>query len=172
MNANALPRRAMLLASLAALSACGFHPLYAPGSQQDAALSEIFVDIIPNRNGQLLREALQAKLEGTDNAAAKRYVLGVAYAEQSSAIGIQNDNSSTRTRVNGNATWSLRAVGTGTPEITGGIVRTLDGFNIIDEQYFYSDLSQDAADHRVADNLADQITQALALYFRSHPNPV
>ena len=164
-----LPRRTLLL-GLALLGGCGFHPLYEPGSQQDAALSAIFVDLIPNRPGQLLREALQAKLEGTDNAVAKRFVLGVAYAEHNNPIGIQNDNSSTRTRVNGDATWSLRAVGAGAPEITGGTVRTLDGFNVIDEQYFYSDLSQDAVDHRVADNLADQITQALALYFRSHPN--
>ena len=171
MNGTALTRRTLLLGSLAALAGCGFHPLYAPGSQQDADLGAIFVDIIPNRNGQLLREALQAKLEGSDNAVAKRFVLGVAYGERATGIGIQSDNSSTRTRVNGDATWSLRDVGSGTPQITGGIVRALDGFNVIDEQYFYSDLSQDAVEHRLADNLADQITQALSLYFRSHPNP-
>jgi hypothetical protein len=40
---------------------------------------------------------------------------------------------------------------------------------VIDEQFFYSDLAQDAVYRRVADSLADQITQALSVYFRAHP---
>jgi LPS-assembly lipoprotein len=156
---------------LLALAGCGFHPLYAPDGAQDAALSAVFVDIIPDRSGQLLRQALQARLEGSDNAAAKRFVLSVSYAAHVTGIGIQNDNSSTRTRVSGDATWSLRAVGAvaGTTQITGGTVRALDGYNVIDEQFFYSDLAQDAVYRRVADSLADQITQALSVYFRAHP---
>jgi len=156
---------------LFALAGCGFHPLYAPGGAQDADLSAIFVDIIPDRSGQLLRQALQERLEGSDNAAAKRFVLSVSYGAHVIGIGIQNDNSSTRTRVSGDATWSLRAVGAeaGTTQITGGTVRTLDGYNVIDEQYFYSDLALDTVYRRVADQLADQITQALSVYFRAHP---
>jgi LPS-assembly lipoprotein len=157
---------------LLTLSGCGFHPLYAPGGAQDADLSAVFVDIIPDRSGQLLRQALQERLEGSDNAAAKRFVLSVSYGAHVIGIGIQNDNSSTRTRVSGDATWSLRAVGAvaGTTQITGGTVRTLDGYNVINEQFFYSDLAQDAVYRRVADALADQITQALSVYFRAHPS--
>ncbi len=156
---------------LLALASCGFHPLYAPGGAQDVALSEVFVDVIPDRAGQLLRQALQQRLEGSDNAAAKRFVLSVSYAPHVVGIGIQNDNSSTRTRVSGDATWSLRAVGAvaGTTQITGGTVRALDGYNVIDEQFFYSDLALEAVYGRVADSIADQITQALSVYFRSHP---
>jgi LPS-assembly lipoprotein len=153
------------------LAACGFHPLYAPAGAPDAALSEVFVDVIPDRPGQLLRQALQERLDGSDDAAAKRFVLSVSYTPHVIGIGIQNDNSSTRTRVTGDATWSLRAVGAvaGTTQITGGTVRALDGYNVVDEQFFYSDLSLDATYRRVAESVADQITQALAVYFRRHP---
>ncbi len=165
-------KKNILLAGITlALVGCGFHPLYAPGGAQDVALSEVFVDVIPDRAGQLLRQALQERLEGSDNAAAKRFVLSVAYTPHVVGIGIQNDNSSTRTRVSGDATWSLRAVGAvaGTTQITGGTVRALDGYNVIDEQFFYSDLALEAVYGRVADSIADQITQALSVYFRSHP---
>jgi LPS-assembly lipoprotein len=96
-------------------------------------------------------------------------VLTVVYRENVSGIGIQNDNSSTRTRVVGTATWSLHPVGEDSKQITGGTVRSLDGYNIVNEQFFYSDLSQEAANRRVAEALADQITQALSVYFRKHP---
>jgi LPS-assembly lipoprotein len=162
-------RRSVLLGCLASLAGCGFHPLYAPGEAQDAALSSIFVDLIPDRSGQLLREALQARLDANDNAEAKAFVLRVVYRESISGIGIQNDNSSTRTRLVGNATWSLHPVGEDSKQITGGTVRSLDGYNIVNEQFFYSDLSQEAVNRRLAEALADQITQALSVYFRKHP---
>ncbi len=164
-----IARRALVLAGIVGLAGCGFHPLYAPGEAQDAALSAIFVDLIQDRSGQLLREALQARLDANDNAAAKSFVLTVVYRENVSGIGIQNDNSSTRTRVVGTATWSLHPVGEDSKQITGGTVRSLDGYNIVNEQFFYSDLSQEAANRRVAEALADQITQALSVYFRKHP---
>jgi LPS-assembly lipoprotein len=166
-------RSKKLLALIAAtlLGSCGFRPLYAPGGQQDAAMSAIFVDVIPDRQGQLLREALQAHLEGTDNAAAKRFTLSIAYAEHVEGVGIQNDNSSTRTRVTGDVTWSLKPLGIGASQIAGGKVRALDGYDISNEQFFYADLSMEALNRRIADALADQITQAIAVYFRKHPSP-
>jgi hypothetical protein len=41
---------------------------------------------------------------------------------------------------------------------------------VIDEQFFYSDLSSEAIQRRMGDALADQIVQALAIYFRAHPD--
>ena len=91
--------RARFLVGLAAplvLGACGFHPLYAPSAHTQAGLSEIYVDIIPNRNGQLFRQALQDKLQGTDSDPQQHYVLSVSYALSGESIGIRSDNSSTR----------------------------------------------------------------------------
>jgi transposase len=48
-------------------------------------------------------------------------------------------------------------------------VRSVDGFNIVDEQYFYQNLSEEAAERRLADELADQIVIGLSVYFNKHP---
>jgi LPS-assembly lipoprotein len=162
-------RTALAVLVAGAAGACGFHPLYAPGSGANAALPTVFVDVIANRNGQLLRQALQERLEGTDSEVSKRYELSINYQFASDALGIQSDNSSNRTRYIGTAFWTLKLPGVFGTKITSGMARSVDGANVIDAQFFYSDLSTDAIQRRMGDNLADQITQALAVYFRAHP---
>jgi LPS-assembly lipoprotein len=152
------------------LGGCGFHPLYAPGGGTAAGLGDVFVDVIPNRNGQLLREALERRLEGTGSDGSKQYELTVGLIFSGSAIGIQGDNSSDRTRFLGTATYTLKQPGLLGKKIMTHTVRSLDGTNVIDEQFFYSDLSAEAVQRRMAENLADQIVQELAIYFRAHPD--
>jgi LPS-assembly lipoprotein len=151
------------------LGGCGFHPLYAPVGKTSVGLRSIYVDIIPNRPGQLLRQSLQERLEGTENSN-KRYELSVFYIVAGDVIGIQADNSSNRTRFIGSANWTLRMPGIAGTKIISGTARSVDGANVIDAQYFYSDLSTDAINRRMADALADQIVQSLAVYFRAHPD--
>jgi LPS-assembly lipoprotein len=161
-------RRHMLAGLSVALSGCGFHPLYGGGATRTARLAGIYVDTIPNRAGQLLRLALQSRLEGSTDDMAKQFTLGVSYYENIQGLGVQSDNSTTRARDVGTAVWSLRAAGQ-TDQLAGGTVRSLDGYNIIDEQFFYADLSQDAVEHRLASALADQIVTGIAVYFDKHP---
>ena len=156
-------------AALALLVAgCGFQPLYSLQHNQTANLAAVYVSIIPNRSGQLLRQALQSRLEGSASGVAKRYTLDVGYAESVQGIGVQSDNSTTRNRDIGNAVWSLHSADSAGVQIAGGTVRTLDGYNIVDEQFFYADLSEEAAERRLAEALADQIVQGLAVYFGTH----
>jgi hypothetical protein len=82
---------------------------------------------------------------------------------------VQSDNSVTRLRNIANATWILRPVDNATSLTTSGKVRSVDGYNIIDEQYFQMDLSGEAVLHRLADAVADQIVTGLAIYFSKHP---
>jgi LPS-assembly lipoprotein len=153
-----------------ACAGCGFHPLYAPGGSTQAGLREVYVDVIPNRNGQLLRQALQRRLEGSEGGGNEHFELSVALTLASDAIGIQSDNSSSRTRYLGTAHWTLHKPGAFGGKMASGTVRSLDGANVIDEQFFYSDLSGEAIQRRMGENLADQIVQALAAYFRAHPD--
>ena len=159
------------LFALAGLSGCGFHPLYQTTGRVDApgALGQIFVDTIPNRPGQLLRQALQERLDGAGSGARKRYELSVSYAIETDAISIQPDNSSTRNRLVGRVTWTLHSDNPQAPIVTSGFARSLDGNNVINEQFFYVDLAAGAAQARLAENLADQVTQQLATYFEQHP---
>lgn len=159
-------RHSLALLALLALAGCGFRPLYAPPGQ-NALTGDIFVDIIPNRNGQLLRQALQARIDGSDDRPDHQLVLSVAYGEGAQAVGIQHDNTSTRLVVSGNANWTLRRLSGET--LASGTQRALDGANLIEGQFYYNALNSEAIDRRVADNLADQIVLQLAAYFRAHP---
>ncbi len=164
-----IARRMALLGLVLLTAGCGFHPVYGAHQGSTPALAAVYVDIIPDRSGQLLRQALQARLEGSTADVPKRFVLGVSYREAVQGLGLQADNSTTRNRDIGIATWSLRLADNPAVRLAGGSVRSLDGYNIIDEQFFYADLQEDAAQHRLAQSLADQIVMAMSVYFDQHP---
>jgi LPS-assembly lipoprotein len=162
-------RRGVLLGLAGTLAGCGFHPLYATDGSDDAILQSIYVEIIANRNGQLLRQALQQRLEGTDSTAEKRFTLTVYLAQTTGALGIQTNSTVTRMRDVGKATWVLNHSDPPGAKVTNGAVRALDGYDVLNEQFFYQDLEEEQTQRRLADALADQIVQALATYFRTHP---
>ena len=108
-----LTRRTALLGAASALSGCGFHPLYAPtdkGVSAGEELQAIYVDVMAERAGQLLRQALQRRFAGTDEGVAKKYELYGGLSIATEAIAIQRDTSSTYTRMTGTATWGLRTM--------------------------------------------------------------
>ncbi len=163
----------VLLAATLLLAGCGFHPLYngdgaraqSQGGTVSAHLDSIYVELIPNRLGQLLRQALQERLD-SDDGDRKTYSLAVAYSIDEEAISVLNSNSNTRTRAVGRGTWTLTAIANPGVPLASGSVRVLDGFNTLDEQVFFSVLENEAVQRRLADNVADQITQRVATYFR------
>lgn len=171
-----LVRRLLILSTALGLSGCGFHPVYSSrGSQGSVAQSEmrtIYVEIIPDRPGQLLREALQQRLEGTEESPARRYSLVVSFGIAGDAIGVQRDTTPNRLRESATATWTLKKLDPAGALVTNGVARALDGVNILDQQYFAADLEGEYAQRRLADNVADQITLQLASYFVRHrPTP-
>lgn len=157
------------------LTGCGFRPVYGTGAngRSDAAmtgLSQVNVQPIPERSGQLLRNALQQRLEGTGGGATKLFDLVISYSVSQEGAAIdRGDSIATRTRVVGMATWSLVAQDAERHTVTSGRARSSDGFNPIDLQYFYSDLQVEQTQRRVAEAVADQMALQLATYFNSHP---
>ena len=164
--------RVLLLAGVAQLLAgCGFAPLYARGPSGGVGpvtreLSAVSVDIIGDRPGQLLRQALQDRLAGSGEGAAQRYELAVDYGISGEGIAIRQDSSVTRLRLVGSARWSLRAEDSARTLLAKAQARALDDVNIFNNQYFASDLDNEAAQRRLAITLADQIVSQLAAYFR------
>ena len=166
---NRLVSRAARLLPLALLASCGFHPLYGDADQSAIAkLPDIFVQSIPDRSGQELRLALQQRLAGTSEAEPQGYTLAVNLSSSSESVGINGDNSSERNRVVGRAHWVLSSVSPAPVQVTTGDVRTVDGNNVINEQYFASSLANETTQQRVANNLADAITLQLATWFTNH----
>lgn len=166
-------RRRVLLAGGTAglLAGCGFHPLYAPADSgapgpAEAELAAIFVPVIPDHSGQLLRQALQQRLEGSGLGTAKRYELAVSFGLAADSIAIRPDSTASRVRLIGNAPWRLTTVGFTPEPLTSGQAHAVDGYNIIGQQYFAAELENETITRRVAEALADQIVTRLAVFFR------
>jgi LPS-assembly lipoprotein len=169
---NRVSRRAfVILASASLLTACGFQPVYmrtasgAPGpAQRD--LAAIYVNLIPDRPGQLLRQALQDRFEGASASTARRYDLTVSFWTSGTPLGIQPDTTVTRVRVVGNANFSLRAQDPPHTLLLSGSARAVDALNNFDSQLFAADLENETIQKRITQELAEQITLQLAVFFR------
>jgi LPS-assembly lipoprotein len=172
-----LSRRALLTAALGTpLVGCGFQPVYMPTASgkpgvAQRELAAIFVNVIGDRPGQLLRQALQERLERGATGVAQQYTLNVGYGIGGEGIAIQPDNTSSYTRLVAQASWVLNRQDPQKTPLTTGSARAVDGFNILDEQYFAADQENDFAAARLADAVADQITLQLAGYFRHRELP-
>jgi LPS-assembly lipoprotein len=167
-----LPRRGLFaLGAGAALSGCGFQPVYMPTASGNAGVAQrelaaIQVAIIPGRPGQLLRQALQDRLEMGASGVARRYDLAVGFGVSGEGIAVLQDTDPTRVRLIGIATWSLVAQDSGRTKLGSGSARTVDAVNVINGQYFAADLEGEAIQRRIAEALADEITIQLAVFFR------
>lgn len=163
-------RRALLVGGPAALGGCGFHPLYLPAGggkpgTASAELSAVYVPVIAERAGQLLRQALQRRTEGSGSGVAKRYELVAAPSLATENIAIQRDTSTTRVRLVGTATWSLRELNLQHTVLLAGTNRVVDGYNILNQQYFAADLESETVVKRTMETLADLIVTRVAAFF-------
>lgn len=159
-----------LLGGTALLGGCGFQPVYMrtasgkPGpGQRD--LAKVFVRIIPERPGQLLRQALQQRF-GSDAGGPMDYDLAVHYAVSGESVGIEQSSIATRVRLSGIAAWRLLPHDGPARVVTAGGARVTDGVDVYDSQYFAADLGVEAAEQRMANEIAQQITTQLAVWFR------
>jgi len=152
------------------LGGCGFHPLYARNANGDVGpvqteLAAISVGIIPDRPGQLLRQALQERFQLGADGVARRYDLSVSYGIRGDALAIRPDNASTYTRLIANANWLLRAQDPQTTLLARGSASASDNYNIFDTQYFNADLNNEAAQARLAQAIADRMFLQISAYF-------
>ncbi len=150
--------------------------MYAPASDggvspATAGLSQISVGPVPERNGQLLRQALQERFERGGVGVAHKYDLVVSFSVATEGIGIQVDNSSSRSRVVGTANWRLVGQDPQRTTWASGTARSVDGYNVLDQQYFAADLEGDRVNKRVAEAVADQIALQLAVWFDKRAKP-
>ena len=152
------------------LGGCGFRPVYMPTASGNAGpaqrgLASVYVGIIPERPGQLLRQALQERF-GDDSGTPAAYDLNVSFSVSGEGIGIEANNIATRIRLIGTATWRLTGHDGKQTVLTSGSARAMDATNIFDSQYFAADLEVEAEQKRIAENLATQIATQLAVWFR------
>lgn len=170
----AIGRRGLLTALLVPLAlplaGCGFQPIYMPTASGKPGVAErelaaVNVALIPDRPGQLLRQALQQRM-ASDGSGLKRYDLRVSYWIAGEGVSVLTDNSATRLRLTGNANWVLVAADPSQARLTQGSARTIDAANIFNQQFFALDMQNDVVQRRIAEQVAEQIATQLALWFR------
>lgn len=161
-----------------ALGACGFRPLYGPQGEVSGSvagdneprlrdsLAAVRVGIIPERNGQLMRRALQRQLEGNQAGVQARYELDVTLAYTTEILGFQTDGLATRVRIIATATWILVTMGTPREVVDRGSARTLDAFNLPNLQFFASDASREDMERRLIAELSDRVVLGVAVALR------
>ncbi len=170
---SGLSRRGLVCAlGLVPLAGCGFQPVYrrtVSGNPGPAAreLAKIEVVRIPDRPGQLLRQALQQRFYGASGEDTPQYDLGVFYWIAGEGLAILPDNTNTSTRLIARANWTLNARDPGHTHIADGSARAMESVDVFDTQYFAGDLETEQASVRLADQVADQITLRLAVFFRA-----
>jgi LPS-assembly lipoprotein len=162
------------LASGLSLAGCGFQPVYMPTASGKAGpaqreLAAVYVKIIPDRPGQLLRQALQERFRD-DSGTPATYDLAVNFSIVGEGIGIETNNIATRLRLTGNASYTLIDRSPKAARLTSGSARAIDAVNIFDSQYFAADLETEAKQKSIADACAEQITNQLATWFRARAN--
>ncbi len=154
------------------LTACGFTPLYGDNdgaaSPVSAQLEQVRVETITDRTGQLLHDTLQDDMQRDGTPETQLYSLTVTYTIDQISIGIQSDTSSTRTRFVAAADWTLSPIGDPTTTLAKGHASTEDAENIIDNQYFDTELETNTVNRQLADEIGAEITSQVAVYFKTH----
>ncbi len=159
------------LSGLLALAGCGFSPLYGDSGATpvSAQLEQIRVENIPDRPGQILRDTLQDDLQRQGAPVTQLYALSVSYNVAAEGIGIQADTSSTRVRYVASASWTLTPIGQPGAAMATGQAISEDAENTVDNQYFAAELEANTINQQLADELAAQITDQVAVFFKNHP---
>ncbi len=165
-----LTRRLACFGALTLLTGCGFQPLYMRAASGKAGpaqreLATVYVANIPERPGQLLRQALQERM-GDDAGTPLAYDLNVNFSISGEGIAIQNDAIATRIRFVGTANWVLVGRDPNRTVLASGSARAIDALNIFDSQYFAADVQTEAEQKRMAENIATQIATRVGVYFR------
>jgi LPS-assembly lipoprotein len=151
-----------LLVLAAPLGACGFHPLYASGGHLSGRLATIYVEPVPEHTGYELRNTMIDLLGSDGRAAGKAYRLKMTLSELAQDVAQQSDASITRY----NDTLTVRYVLTdaGGKVLTQGEKTSLSAYNVVNSPYATL-VSQQDADKRAAQDIAQRIRIDLSIYF-------
>lgn len=152
--------RPFLMASIMALglAACGFTPVYAPGTRSAETLADIKVAPPTNRNSYLFVREMEERLGRNLNASnLLKYEITVK------PEGVESDTE--RRRFVGVVSYELVELGTETV-VTTGAVDTFTGYSVSNGLFVSA---QDDALERLIIILSDQLTRELAAKLSARP---
>lgn len=158
-----------LLACLA-LAGCGLSPLYPGGGNAAVAqgLAAVDVPAISGRGGWLIKNALDARL-GIAGQATPAYRLDVRLDDTLQALGVLNDDTTTRERRILRARYQLVDLATGAVllDATAG---SDAGIDVVSSEYATIAAEQTALEN-LAKQVADRMATQVALTLRNRAAP-
>lgn len=171
--------KATVLGVLVFLSAsCGFRPLYAGGETADtvsgerliSGLSDVFIDEIPERNGQILRRHLLNRISPKGEPENPKYELSVFIVSASEyQQAIRLDNMATRTTMIYTAKYVLKTF----PEAEVLLENTTSArasYNILESPYA-TDVAEEDAKKRMMRILGDNISLHVSSFLKKKREP-
>ena len=163
-------RAGIVLAATLVVAGCGFRPLYAPPAEDTSAdsvyafdaLKTVAIGLIPDREGQYLRNRLIRLLHPFGRGSETQYVLNVTISESRSDLAVQKSAVATRANLNVTGTYSLIDPATG-KAVTTGSVNATSGFNIFQSE-FQTVIAEQGARERALNSVAEGMRLRLAGY--------
>ncbi len=157
------------------LPSCGFRPLYVgqgtddsiSGRQLTQEMAAIFIDTIPDRTGQILRQSLANRLTPRGETQNPRYRLSVRLSEAViSQQGVRQDNLATRYVMTFTAYYTLYSY----PENKRLLSDSTVGRSSYDVQLspYATDVAEQTAKERIMKILGDDIALRLAAFLKSY----
>ncbi len=157
----------LILTTILFLSACGFSPTYGTATNSDAVknnLDQIDIAIIPNREGQYLRNALIDRFYQSGTPTSPRYNLKIPkIIENVSDFDITIDSEATRRQLKLRATMTLIDKKSG-KKVLSRKLRAITSYNVLESEFSTIVTEQSARDAALND-LARQAVRHISLYF-------
>ena len=159
-------RAALASFALLLLSACGLQPLYSAGSGDAVAQGLAAVDVAPieGRDGWLVRNALNDRLQLTGQSVAPRYRLDVQLDDSLEALGVLNNDTISRERRILRSRYQLVDLSSGTIllDATSG---SDAGIDVVSSEYATIAAEQTALEN-LAREVAERMVRQVALTLR------
>lgn len=149
-------RRLFCLGAVAALSGCGFRPVYGPGGTAAALQGAVRVEAPMDRDGYLLTRQIEDRLGRPDDA---RFALTHSIRIRSEPIAISASNVTTRYNLLGEVTFALRDLADGRV-IASGKAANFTGYSASGSTVATQAAESDAR-ARLVTILADQVIRQL-----------
>ena len=145
---------------------CGFSPIYGAHGQGDnpvaRELSNVYIENIPDSDGQFLRNKLIDRLYFNGRPAHPAARLAITLQSSENAMGVQKDATISRSQLVMGATYVLRD--NDGRELFKGLARSLASYSKLDAQYGTLAAQRNAFE-RALGEISEQIVNRLSLYY-------
>lgn len=159
----------MLILSLASVTACGFQPLYgekATSAVTNTELSAVEIDLVRDREGQMLRNELLDRFQPRGAALKPLYRLSITLTQQKVGLAIRPDETGSRANLFISANYTIREIANG-KVVFNGASRAVTGYNVLSSDFATTSSEADAV-RRAINDLSQQISIRVSVAIAAH----